>query len=157
MPHWESAKHFYYNETPSYQQLPQLGNEKTYSKLLYLPDYLVRSRELDNLGSYEKHKLTPSRFTEELWISPVLSYNKQRSTRKNEMPATTFNNGIYKRKFEYLDLVMRNENKYHLLQYIMQGKMQGKRNLGKRRIFWLANFHEWYLRSLLWTVRMYYQ
>jgi hypothetical protein len=50
---------------------------------------------------------------------------------------------IKRRKLEYLGHVMRGQ-KYALLQLIMQGKIRGKRNVGRRRIFWLKNLREWF-------------
>jgi len=44
-------------------------------------------------------------------------------------------------KFAYLSHVM-HEKRYHMLQ--LQGKIQGKQNVGRRRTLWLKNWTEWY-------------
>lgn len=46
------------------------------------------------------------------------------------------------RKLSYLGHVMRNE-KYHLIQLILQGKIEGKRTQGRRRTSWLKNIRQW--------------
>lgn len=48
------------------------------------------------------------------------------------------------RKLEYLGHVMRNQERYSLLQTIMQGKVKGKRGPGRRRISWLRNLRTWF-------------
>ena len=50
---------------------------------------------------------------------------------------------IKKHKLQYLGHVMRGD-KYQLLQLIIQGKIMGKRSIGRRRNSWLKNFREWY-------------
>lgn len=50
---------------------------------------------------------------------------------------------IKKRKLQYLGHVMRGD-KYQLLQLIIQGKIMGKRSIGRRRNSWLKNLREWY-------------
>ena len=44
---------------------------------------------------------------------------------------------------EYLGHIMRNQ-KYELLQLIVQGKIQGKRKPGRRRTSWLKNLRQWF-------------
>ncbi|KAL1447598.1 hypothetical protein WDU94_009869 [Cyamophila willieti] len=48
------------------------------------------------------------------------------------------------RKLQYLGHVMRNENRYLLLQKILQGKVEGRRGRGRRRISWLKNLRTWF-------------
>ncbi|KAL1446308.1 hypothetical protein WDU94_012325 [Cyamophila willieti] len=52
-------------------------------------------------------------------------------------------NIIKTRKLNYLGHIMRNESKYSLLQLIMQGKIDGRRGPGRRRISWLHNLRKW--------------
>lgn len=52
-------------------------------------------------------------------------------------------NTIKKRKLEYLGHIMRG-SKYTLLRLIMQGKIKGRRNVGRRRVSWLKNLREWF-------------
>lgn len=53
-------------------------------------------------------------------------------------------NTVKGRKLEYLGHVMRNENRYGLLQLILQGKVYGRRGPGRRRISWLQNLRTWF-------------
>jgi Reverse transcriptase (RNA-dependent DNA polymerase) len=55
-------------------------------------------------------------------------------------------NTIKKKKLEYFGHVIRNE-KYRLLQVVIQGKIEGKRGPGRRRISWLKNLRQWYGQS----------
>lgn len=52
-------------------------------------------------------------------------------------------NTIQRRKLEYLGHIMRND-KYRLLQIILQGKINGRRPPGRRRISWLKNLRDWF-------------
>lgn len=47
------------------------------------------------------------------------------------------------RKLQYLGHVMRG-TRYKLLQLIIQGKIIGKRSIGRRRMSWLRNLREWF-------------
>ncbi|KAF6214379.1 hypothetical protein GE061_009119 [Apolygus lucorum] len=49
---------------------------------------------------------------------------------------------VKKRKLEYLGHVLRNEEKYRLLQNVLQGKVKG--GPGRLRISWLANLRKWF-------------
>jgi hypothetical protein len=51
---------------------------------------------------------------------------------------------IKRRKLEYLGHIMRNSTKYRLLKVILQGKVFGKRGIGRRRISWLKNLRKWF-------------
>lgn len=53
---------------------------------------------------------------------------------------------IKKRKLEYFGHLMRGE-KYEVIKVILQGKIQGKRSVGRRRISWLKNLREWFNSS----------
>ncbi|CAG9836759.1 unnamed protein product [Diabrotica balteata] len=50
---------------------------------------------------------------------------------------------IKRRKLEYLGHVMKGK-KYALLQLIIQGKIRGKRNVGRRKLSWIKNLREWF-------------
>ena len=50
---------------------------------------------------------------------------------------------IKRRKLDYFGHVMRNE-KYRLLQLVMEGKIEGKRGQGRRKTSWLENLREWF-------------
>ena len=49
---------------------------------------------------------------------------------------------IKRRKVAYLGHVLRHE-RYHLLQTIMMGKIEGKRRVGRRKMSWLRNIRQW--------------
>uniref|UniRef100_A0A8D8VL77 Craniofacial development protein 2 n=2 Tax=Cacopsylla melanoneura TaxID=428564 RepID=A0A8D8VL77_9HEMI len=51
---------------------------------------------------------------------------------------------VKSRKLEYLGHIIRNETKYELLKSILQGKVFGKRGVGRRRISWLKNLRTWF-------------
>uniref|UniRef100_A0A8D8UV31 Uncharacterized protein n=1 Tax=Cacopsylla melanoneura TaxID=428564 RepID=A0A8D8UV31_9HEMI len=51
------------------------------------------------------------------------------------------------RKLQYLGHIMRNSDRYYLLQQILQGKINSKRGPGRRRISWLANLRNWFNMS----------
>ncbi|KAL0860165.1 hypothetical protein ABMA27_010472 [Loxostege sticticalis] len=52
-------------------------------------------------------------------------------------------NTIKRRKLSYFGHVMRND-KYRMLQLVIQGKIAGKRSVGRRRHSWLKNLREWF-------------
>lgn len=52
-------------------------------------------------------------------------------------------NTIKIRKLQYLGHIMRNDSRYSLLQTIIQGKIDGRRGPGRRRISWLHNLRKW--------------
>lgn len=52
-------------------------------------------------------------------------------------------NTIKKRKLLYLGHIMRGR-KYTLLQLIVQGKISGRRNIGRPRMSWLKNLRDWF-------------
>lgn len=56
-------------------------------------------------------------------------------------------NTVKRRKLQYLGHVMRNESRYQLLQCILQGKVDGKRGPGRRRISWLKNLRTWFNKT----------
>lgn len=51
---------------------------------------------------------------------------------------------VKKRKLEYLGHIMRNNDRYRLLQLVLQGKVFGRRGPGRRRISWLKNLRSWF-------------
>uniref|UniRef100_A0A8D8QZA6 Uncharacterized protein n=1 Tax=Cacopsylla melanoneura TaxID=428564 RepID=A0A8D8QZA6_9HEMI len=50
---------------------------------------------------------------------------------------------VKKRKLTYLGHIMRGP-KYKILHLIIQGKIVGKRSVGRRRISWLRNLRDWF-------------
>ncbi|GJQ78502.1 hypothetical protein Trydic_g11617 [Trypoxylus dichotomus] len=53
-------------------------------------------------------------------------------------------NTIKPRKLEYLGHIMRNEERYGLLQTVLQGKIYARRRPRRHRISWLKNFRTWF-------------
>jgi hypothetical protein len=53
---------------------------------------------------------------------------------------------IKERKMQYLGHVLRGE-RYELLQVILEGKVQGKRSVGRRQNSWLKDLRRWFDRS----------
>lgn len=49
---------------------------------------------------------------------------------------------IKKRKTAYLGHIMRNE-KYQFLQLMIEGKIEGKRGIGRKKMSWLRNIRQW--------------
>ena len=49
---------------------------------------------------------------------------------------------IKQRKMAYLGHIMRNE-KYNILQLILQGKIEGRRGIGRKQLSWLRNIRNW--------------
>jgi len=49
---------------------------------------------------------------------------------------------IKKRKTAYLGHIVRNE-KYEILQLIIQGKIEGRRGIGRKQFSWLRNIRNW--------------
>lgn len=49
---------------------------------------------------------------------------------------------IKKRKLEYLGHIMRG-NRYSILQLILNGKIEGKRGIGRKKYSWLRNLRQW--------------
>ena len=47
-----------------------------------------------------------------------------------------------KRKISYFGHIYRND-KYNILQLILEGKIDGKRGRGRRRFIWLDNIKKW--------------
>lgn len=53
-------------------------------------------------------------------------------------------NTVKSSKIQYLGHIMRNESRFHLLQAILQGKVFGRKGVGRRRISWLKNLRNWF-------------
>lgn len=73
------------------------------------------------------------------WIAKVTNTEVLRRMGKD----TEILNAIKRRKLEYFGHVMRND-KYHLLHLVIQGKIDGNRGPGRRKISWLKNLRQWF-------------
>lgn len=74
------------------------------------------------------------------WMEHVT--NNEIPRRMNKEPEVV--NTVKDRKLQYLGHVMLNENRYRLFQCILQGKIAGKRSVGRRRISWLQSIRRWF-------------
>lgn len=51
-------------------------------------------------------------------------------------------NTVKRRKTEYFGHIVRGP-RYHLLRLIIQGKVEGKRWIGRKKLSWLRNIRQW--------------
>ena len=72
------------------------------------------------------------------WIEHTT--NEEVLRRMDKTKEVTFT--VKMRKMEYLEHIMRN-NKYRLLQLILQAKVDGRRRPGRRRNSWAQNLPQW--------------
>ncbi|KAL1456665.1 hypothetical protein WDU94_001378 [Cyamophila willieti] len=77
------------------------------------------------------------------WTHKVTNIEVMRRMKKNKELLNT----VKCRKLQYLGNIMRNPTRYELLQQILQGKIDSKREPGRRRISWLANLRTWFGKS----------
>ena len=73
------------------------------------------------------------------WMERVTNEEVLRRMRMNCKVVNT----VKRRKLQYLGHIMRSP-KYALLQLIVQGKISGKRSVGRRRASWLKNLRDWF-------------
>lgn len=72
------------------------------------------------------------------WTARITNEDVLASVNKERELFTT----IKKRKTAYLGHVMRNE-KYKYLQLIIEGKIEGRRGVGRKKMSWLRNIRHW--------------
>lgn len=72
------------------------------------------------------------------WVDRVTNIEVLRSINKGRELLTD----IKRRKISYFGHVMRGQ-KYELLQLIVQGKIEGKRGVGRKQMSWLRNIRNW--------------
>ncbi|KAI5720517.1 hypothetical protein M8J77_008018 [Diaphorina citri] len=51
------------------------------------------------------------------------------------------------RKLKYFAHIMRHPDKYRILHTIIQGKLNGRRPRGRRRLSWLGDLRIWFEKS----------
>ena len=78
------------------------------------------------------------------WIEHTT--NEEVLKRMDKTKEVTFT--VKRRKMKYLGHIMKN-NKYRLLQLIFQGKVDGRRGLGRRRNSWPQNLRKLFEMSSL--------
>lgn len=108
-----------------------------FSTLLYgVEAWTLKQNNIRNIEAFEMwcyRRILKISWTEKISNVEVL----QRVNKDCEVIKT-----IKTRKLQYLGHLMRGE-KYSLLRNIMQGKIRGKRSVGRRKISWLRNLREW--------------
>lgn len=109
-----------------------------FSTLLYGAEaWTLKQKNIKNIESFEMWCYR--RILKISWMDRVT--NEEVICRINNEPEVLLN--IKKRKLEYLGHLMRGQ-KYTFLQNIMQGKIQGRRSIGRRRMSWMRNLREWF-------------
>ncbi|XP_055384420.1 uncharacterized protein LOC129614059 [Condylostylus longicornis] len=108
-----------------------------WSVLLYgMETWTLKVAEMNKIEAFEMWLYR--RILKIPWIDRVSNAEVLRRINKERELLTT----IKRRKAAYFGHVMRN-SKYHLLQLIIQGKIQGKRGIGRKQISWLRNIRNW--------------
>jgi len=101
-----------------------------------LNDAITKKLEAFELWLYRRMLKIP-------WIARIINIEVLRRMNKNTELINTFK----VRKLQYLGHIMRNEKNYSILQFIVQGKIFGKRGPVRRRISWLQNLRVWFGNS----------
>ena len=108
-----------------------------WSVLLYaMETWTLKMTDINRLEAFEMwiyRRLLKISWTDRISNEEVL--------RRVEQTRTLFTT-VKRRKVAYLGHIMRSE-RYRLLQLIMQGKIEGRRGLGRKQISWLRNIREW--------------
>ena len=96
------------------------------------------SKKLEAFELWLYRRILRVSWTEKVTNSEIL----RRMNKEKEVLYT-----VKSRKLQYLGHIMRNECRYKLLQNILQGKVCGKRGVGRRRTSWLKNLRVWYSQT----------
>lgn len=111
-----------------------------WSVLLYLlygvETWTLNTKTINKLEAFEMwtyRRILKVPWTERVSNEEILS----RMSKDREMLYT-----IKRRKVDYFGHLMRNP-KYQLLQLIIEGKIEGKRGVGRKQMPWLRNIREW--------------
>jgi Reverse transcriptase (RNA-dependent DNA polymerase) len=109
-----------------------------FSTLLYgVESWTLKKKHMTNLQAFEMWCYR--RMWRISWVDRITNTEVLDKMQKDCEIITT----IKKKKLQYIGHIMRN-SKYTLLQLIMQGKILGKRNIGRRRMSWLKNLRDWF-------------
>lgn len=114
-----------------------------WSVLLYgMEAWTMKATTLNKLESFEMW--TYRRLLKIPWTDRVTNEEVLRQMRKERELLTI----VKKRKVGYFGHIMRN-SQYKLLQLIIEGKIEGRRGIGRKQMAWLRNIREWTgLRSI---------
>ena len=108
------------------------------STLLYgVEGWTLKARTMSRLDSFEMwlyRRMLKISWTERITNLEVL----ERMCKDQELLTT-----IKRRKAAYFGHIFRN-NKYSFLQLIVEGKIEGRRGIGRKRFSWLRNLRQWF-------------
>lgn len=109
-----------------------------FSLLLYgAESWTLKRQDMKRIEAFELW--TYRRMLKISWTDKVTNKEVLRRVEKETELIFT----IQRRKLEYLGHVMRGP-KYEILRLIIQGKISGKRSIGRRRISWMKNLRQWF-------------
>lgn len=122
-----------------------------WSVLLYgMEGWTLRKTAINRLEAFEMwlyRRVLKVPWTARLTNEEIL----RRVDRQRELFET-----IKKRKTAYLGHIMRN-NKYQFLHLLIEGKIEGRRGIGRKKMSWLRNIRQWTglhdIQSLIHTAR----
>lgn len=147
MPHWKSQECVQLNERSVSHDLTldtkiRLLRCYVFAVLLYGVESWTLTKETTNrLEAFELWLYR--RILKIPWTDKVTNNEVMRRMQKNKELINT----VKCRKLQYLGHIMRNPSRYKLLQQILQGKIDSKREPGRRRISWLSNLRTWFGKS----------
>lgn len=108
-----------------------------WSTLLYgVEAWTLKSTSINKLESFEMwcyRRILKIPWTDRVTNNEVL----YRLGKERELLST-----IKKRKVAYFGHILRNE-KYEILQLIIEGKIEGRRGAGRKEISWIQNIQNW--------------
>lgn len=99
--------------------------------------WTLKQEAINRLNAFEMW--TYRRMLRVSWVDRVTNTEVLRRIGKER----EMENTIKERKLQYFGHVMRGE-RYSILRLIIQGKIEGKRSIGRRRVSWLGNLREWF-------------
>lgn len=108
-----------------------------WSVLLYgVETWTLNTKTINKLEAFEMW--TYRRILKVPWTERVSNNDILRRMGKDREMLLT----IKRRKTAYLGHLIRNP-KYQLLQLVVEGKIEGKRGVGRKQMSWLRNIREW--------------
>lgn len=108
-----------------------------WSTLLYGSEiWTLKVRDMNRLEAFEMWIYR--RILKISWVDHISNETVLQRLNKNREILGT----IKRRKTAYFGHIMRNQ-KYEMLQLILQGKINGKRGIGRKQISWLRNIRHW--------------
>lgn len=113
-----------------------------FSVLLYgVESWTLTENTMKKLEAFELW--TYRRMLRISWIDHVTNVEVMKRMGKDKEVINT----VKTRKLSYFGHVMRHPEIYNILHLVLQGKVEGKRGPGRRRISWLKNLRQWFGQS----------